>query len=105
MAKRKKRKPERATICGHEVRINYRDGMPEEWDNEDGNFFPDEQEINVDLTAVRSPDQILLHEMIHAVLEYTGHSQSLDDRQEEAIVSALEQHLIHLVNLKRREPW
>jgi hypothetical protein len=105
MPRRKKRAPEVIDVCGRRVRINYHPTMPEEYALEDGNFIAGDLEINVDLSAERSPEQILLHELIHAILAYTGHSGALDDTQEEGLVSALEQNLIQHITVRKRKPW
>ena len=44
-----------------------------------------------------SMQQTLLHECIHAALSTSGHGELLGDKQEEAVVIALEQALMPLI--------
>ncbi len=59
--------------------------------------------IRSDLTGVEL-HKTLLHEILHAVLELSGQNQSLRDKQEEAIVRALENGLYGLVALSIYNP-
>jgi hypothetical protein len=105
MARRRARPPEKILICGQAVKVMYHKEMPEGMEKDDGNYIYDDHEINIDLGATRTPDQILLHEILHAIIGYTGHNEHLTLKQEEGLVSALEQNLMPLIRLKRREQW
>jgi hypothetical protein len=97
--KRKDRSSETIAICGREIVIEYKRNLV----TDDGCLYPDDAEIHVDLTAVREPDQILFHEMIHAALAYSGLVDLLTDEVEEAICSCLEQNLFPHIKLRPRE--
>lgn len=100
-----RKKSETVTICGTPIKIHYKSDM----ENNDGEFLPEENEIRICTEAKRDADQVLLHELIHAIFEHTGYSAQLDQASggnmalEEGIVSSLEQHLYKLVTLKKRD--
>lgn len=77
------KKPKCVIVCGHEVKVFYRKKL-----SADGFFHPDRDEIQIKNNETWK--QTLLHEILHAILFYSGHSQSLDEKLEEAIVMALE---------------
>ena len=97
--KRKDKDSEQISICGREVTIEYSHDL----EDCDGCFYQDEGQIQVDLSATRSPDQILFHEMIHAALAYSGLVDLLTLESEEAICSCLEQNLFPHIKLRPRE--
>lgn len=70
--------------------------MPADAKDDFGETFPDEQRIAVNVEKHKSEsgvEQTMLHELIHATLYVSGHSEQLDSKQEEAIVRALENGL------------
>jgi hypothetical protein len=96
MAKRSAAKPRSVVVCGHTVTIKWhkpKEGQTvENW----GIFHPDRNVI--DLVDWPEWERILLHEVCHAVLHYSGHSNGL--KNEEAIVTALEYGLSPLLRLR-----
>lgn len=100
MGRRKDRDPETITICGQDVEIHYLRDL----EDCDGCYYPGSKRIEIDLNAKgRTPEQLLLHEMIHAVLDCSGLNDLLTTQVEEAIVSGLEQGLFQHLRLKARE--
>jgi hypothetical protein len=83
-------------ICGHPVTVNYINGLP----NNDGEWCPNTNTINIELSSDRPVEQLLLHEIIHSILEYTGLTNLLDKNIEEAIVSGIEYNLIPHITFK-----
>lgn len=80
------KKYKRIWICGHEVRIQYRTKL-----SADGFFHADKDLIQIKL--IPTWKDTLLHEILHAVLYYSGHSQKFEENDEEALVMALENGL------------
>lgn len=80
------KKPRTVVICGHEIKIKYRKKM-----NNLGEFYGDEK-----LILICNDDkwrEHLLHEILHAVMFYSGQSEHLSASKEEAFVRALENGL------------
>lgn len=96
MAKRSQAKPKSIVVCGHTVTIHWhkpKDGETvENW----GMFLPDKDEIHL----IDWPEwpRILLHECLHCILHYSGHSNGM--KNEEALVTALEYGLHNLVQFR-----
>lgn len=100
----KRKRSETIQICGETIVINY---LPDMQDN-DGEFLPEEREIRINMSANRSQDQLILHEILHAIFTYSGFAAQLDPTGknhslEEGLVSCLEQHLIKVINIKPRQ--
>jgi hypothetical protein len=85
----KKSKPKSTSIMGHAVNISFLpiDKMPEDLL---GSFDYETHDIVV--ADVPEWEMILLHEIIHAIFYFSGHSEHLGD-VEESIVMALEHGL------------
>ncbi len=99
MGKRRDRKPEIINICGQTILIVYCRDL----DGCDGAYYSGSRRIEIDLNATgRTPDQLLFHEMIHAVLGCSGLDDLLTPQIEEAIASGLEQGLFPHITLKKR---
>jgi CRISPR/Cas system-associated endonuclease/helicase Cas3 len=82
-------KPKNILIMGHKVKISYRK-KPKNL----GEFYADDN-----LIIVSNDDRWkhhLLHEILHAILFHSGHSQKFDEKEEEALVRALESGLTTL---------
>lgn len=82
----KKLKDRSIVICGHDVKVTfYKPKKGEEIENW-GLFDPNKNEI----TLIDWPEwpRILIHEICHCILHYSGHSSGM--KNEEAIVTALE---------------
>lgn len=84
------KRPKTIHICGHEVKVRYRKRL-----SADGFFHPDRNEIEI--KTIDTWKDTLLHEILHAVLFYSGQSQNFEDRAEESLVMALENGLKTLV--------
>lgn len=77
------KKPRNVVIFGHKIKISYKKKL-----FDFGQFYGDDNEI-----YIRSDDkwrEHLLHEIFHAILFYSGHSEKFKDNEEEALVRALE---------------
>lgn len=72
-------------IMGHECTITYRKKLK---GNLEGYFQSDPLQIFV--KSCPNWVSILNHEIIHAILWLSGHSQKMDEKDEEALVMALE---------------
>ena len=60
-------------------------------DDNHGDYDTDKKQIRIDL-AQKEEDKLtsLWHEMVHALLDITGHAYGLADAHEEALVRAME---------------
>lgn len=86
MAKKSPPKPKSIQVCGHTVKIVWHKLKPGEEVENWGMFIPDKDEIRlIDWDGAK---RVLVHELFHCILHYTGHSNGL--KNEEALVTALE---------------
>ncbi len=76
-------------ICGHEVKITYHKKL-----SNYGEFYGEDNRIKI-LNDDRWKHH-LLHEVLHAVLYYSGHAFKFKENEEEAIVRAMESGLTSL---------
>jgi hypothetical protein len=83
------KKPKTVFVMGNEVKISYRK-KPKNL----GEFYADDNLIII--ANDENWKKHLLHELLHAVLFYSGHSQKFDEKEEEALVRALESGLTTL---------
>jgi Zn-dependent peptidase ImmA (M78 family) len=67
-----------------------------------GFFYRNTIYISTSITGDQAK-QVLLHELNHAILEITGLSSVLEDKQEEAVCTALESYLEIIRNKKLTE--
>ncbi len=84
------KKPRKIMILGHEVKVSYRKKL-----NAFGYFYGDDN-----LIEIRNDEkwrEHLLHEILHALFFYSGHSEKFSDNEEEALVRALENGIKTLV--------
>lgn len=83
------KKPRRIMILGHELTVSFKKKMPKDLY---GYFQSDPMRIVIksDLDNWKS---VLTHEVIHAILFISGHSQNMEEKEEEALVMALENGL------------
>lgn len=77
------KKPKIVNICGHELKIRYRKNL-----KNFGEFYGDDNEIYI-CNDDRWREH-LLHELIHAVFYYSGHTETMEPEKEEALVRAIE---------------
>jgi hypothetical protein len=97
-------KSKKMQICGMDITVNYVDDRSEISDIKecDGDFDVVTSAIRIYDGTERNKDQILLHEVIHAILEYSGIVDQLADPDlEEGICTALEHHLFKLMNWRK----
>ena len=91
--------PESIQLLGHTIHITTEEArrLPDAA----GAYTPDTRTIWLDYNH---PDPVmvstLFHELLHAVLDITGHSARLDADTEEALVTAIENGLGPLVGLR-----
>jgi hypothetical protein len=83
------KKPREAMICGNLVKIKYKKRLKDL-----GQFYADENEIFI-LNDDKWREH-LIHEILHAILFYSGHSEKLGEKDEEALVRALENGIRNL---------
>ena len=85
-------KPKVISILGQEVKVSYRKKLPK---GLKGYFDSDPLRIVVE----NGPNwrSILIHEICHAILFISGHSQTMTEDEEEALVMALESGLGSLI--------
>jgi len=87
------------SVLGHRLKVIHEPlaESDEVW----GKF--DSDTMTIHLCDSLTPDRresVLLHEVIHAALFITGHSELMEERKEEALVLALE-HALHLLYTRR----
>ena len=81
------KKPRSVVVCGQHVKVRYRKNL-----KDFGQFFGEDNEI-----LIANDDkwrEHLLHELLHAILFYSGHAFKFkDENDEEAFVRAMENGL------------
>jgi len=92
----KKSRPSVVHILGHEVKISYHRKLG--GGAYQGLFFGEQRRIKV--VANKNWQDTLIHEILHGIFYYSGHGTKLGDKDEEAIVVALELGLKNIVCLK-----
>ena len=93
--------PRSVTVCGYKFKVCTGTDLKEDGKEVWGTCDTDEKVITIDSSRpIKEQRQILLHEVIHAILFLTGNNEMLseDGKQEEAIVIALEHGLYPLIN-------
>jgi hypothetical protein len=93
------KRPVSVEILGQKIKIAY---FSEDYDgfSEQGLFIPDKKLISVRLN--KNWKSTLLHEILHAVLAFSGNDAQLTTKTEEAIISAMENGLLKLYSLNSR---
>ena len=82
------RKPRQVLVCGHVVKIRCRQKIR---GGHLGYFDADANEIYIANDAKWK--EHLLHEILHAVLFYSGQSERMKENEEESLVRAIENGL------------
>ena len=79
-------------VLGHRIRVRVVNDVEDDDTTELLGAFDSENET---IYLLRDPKwrQVLLHEIIHAILHYSGHNEGLSIKKEESIVLALEHGL------------
>lgn len=93
--------PQSITICGKTVTIKYIDTEDHEGDQW-GDFNIDKDLIRIWTKNCPDVEEILIHELIHAVIGYTGLTGVLTDDQEEAICRAMQYQLYPVLVLNEQ---
>lgn len=94
----KKSLPPSIIISGHTVTIKYIDTEDHEGDQW-GDFNIDKDEIRIWTRGCDDVEEILIHEIMHAVIGYSGLTGVLTDEQEEAICRLVQYQLYPLLIL------
>lgn len=94
------RRPKVVELFGKNIKIEYLQDLGEP--NVQGLFFAGDRLIQV-LDDDQWPDH-LLHEILHAIFNLTGHSNTLGEEIEEALVVALENGLSDIFLFKKTSP-
>ena len=96
-AAKKYKLPKVLKICGRRVKLRTRFGLKLNGETVYGYFDTGENSIWINTAKRDHVASTLLHEIIHAILFYSGQSQSLEETQEEGITVALEHALSDLL--------
>jgi len=92
-----RRRPTSLTVLGQRLAIEYVKA-PLDLDETQGFYDPSRRLIRV--LDEEGWEATLFHELVHAVLSITGHTETLGEKAEEAIVRALEHGLAPLVRFR-----
>ncbi len=91
-----RKKPRRIMVLGHEISVSYRKRMP---GLVHGYFEADPTLKIVIKSDISTWHSVLTHELLHAILFISGHSQKMEEKEEEALVMALESGLGSIIIL------
>jgi hypothetical protein len=96
------KRPSSIQIMGQEVAIEYEDnlGEDENGDEIDGLFY--EYDKLIKIRKSRDWFHHLLHELIHAILAYSGKSKNMVEGEEEEWTTLLETHFRDILKLNPR---
>lgn len=96
--------PESITVSGHELSIFIEENpMSEKGDLLWGYFDADEMKIVIREDATKSKktfEEVLFHEMLHALIEFSGLSHLMSHESNEAIVRCLDYGLRKHIKIK-----
>jgi len=95
--------PTKVSILGVPFTIEYRTDLKCDGEDVMGLTTGSERKISICVSKNDSPEKIesvLAHEIMHAILYVTGHSETIDEKVEEAVVLALEHGLTQLYRRK-----
>ena len=95
-----KKIPRRIDVMGHPITVTRRN-IPDAF----GEFWIDDESGKARIALDKGMDseyseKILFHELVHAVLHFSGAIETLSEEQEEAIVRAMEHGLFPLYQRK-----
>lgn len=91
--------PVTVSVGGFKFRVEYPDAIPDESGDLSGNCTVSTLTIKISKTQNPTPEIVLrtlFHELVHAALGLTGHSEMLGEKHEEGITYALENMLAGL---------
>jgi len=94
--------PKSLPVLGEKVEIKYKENVYVSGDRTDGSYAPSSLTIEIDTTNDEDKQEAtLLHEILHAILDISGHADVIDDlKKEEGIVRVLER-VIHKLYKRR----
>ena len=91
--------PRSVYVCGHKLRVKCVPYLEDDSEELLGAFNAE----NNTIFLVKCPQwrAVLLHEIIHAILHFSGTGDGLSMSKEESIVLALEHGLVPVLNIKQ----